>query len=261
MREAAGRKPVIAIANGMSASAGYALASGATKIIAAPSGMTGSIGVALLHLDLSRALDKEGVTPTLIFEGARKTDGNPVEPLTDAALSTLRDEVHRYYELFLETVAMGRGRRTPARAARDTEGRIYVGREAIDARLADDVGTFEDVLGDLIRRAGRQGERQAQSPPPADAKARRGAMDPLFDDQAPTVEATLQPMPPMIGMRQEDFDRAISGSARGRRRRPGGALQGHRRRCAGQGQGGFRPAACLRGPTACRPMRSAQCAN
>jgi capsid assembly protease len=210
VREAAGRKPVIAIANGMSASAGYALASGASKIIAAPSGMTGSIGVALLHLDLSRALDKEGVTPTLIFEGARKMDGNPVEPLTDAALSTLRDEVHRYYELFLETVAMGRGRRTPARAARDTEGRIYVGREAIDARLADDVGTFEDVLGDLTRRAGRQGERQAQSPPPADAKARRGAMDPLFDEQAPTVEATLQPMPPMIGMRQEDFDRAIT---------------------------------------------------
>jgi signal peptide peptidase SppA len=209
VREAAGRKPVIAIANGMSASAGYALASGASKIIAAPSGMMGSIGVALLHLDLSRALDKEGVTPTLIFEGARKMDGNPVEPLTDAALSTLRDEVHRYYELFLETVAMGRGRRTPARAARDTEGRIYVGREAIDARLADDVGTFEDVLGDLTRRAGRQGERQAQSPPPADAKARRGAMDPLFDEQAPTVETTLQPMSPMIGMRQEEFDREI----------------------------------------------------
>ena len=35
-------------------------------------------------------------------------------------------------------------------------------------------------------------------------------MDPLFsDDQAPTVEATLQPMPPMIGMRREEFDRAI----------------------------------------------------
>ena len=62
-------------------------------------------------------------------------DGNPVEPLTDDAQSTLRDEVHRYYELFLETVATGRGRRTPASAARDTEGRVYVGREAIDAQI------------------------------------------------------------------------------------------------------------------------------
>ena len=86
------------------------------------------------------------MTPTLIFEGARKMDGNPVEPLTGAAQATLRDEVHRYYELFVETVAAGRGRRTPASAARDTEGRVYVGREAIDARLIDDVGTFEEVL-------------------------------------------------------------------------------------------------------------------
>ena len=36
VREVAARKPVIAIANGMAASAGYALASGATRIIAAP---------------------------------------------------------------------------------------------------------------------------------------------------------------------------------------------------------------------------------
>ena len=131
------------------------------------------------------------MTPTLIFEGARKMDGNPLEPLTDDAVSTLRDEVHRYYELFVETVAAGRGRRTPARAARDTEGRVYVGREAIDARLADDVGTFEEVLGrsDSPRRA--PGGASGPAPAAAEAKARRGAMDPLFDDQAPTVETTL----------------------------------------------------------------------
>ena len=79
VRDVAARKPVIAIANGMAASAGYALASGATRIIAAPSAISGSIGVALLHLDFSRQLDHEGVTPTLIFEGARKMDGNPLD--------------------------------------------------------------------------------------------------------------------------------------------------------------------------------------
>ncbi len=133
VRQAADRKPVIAIANGMAASAGYALASGATRIIAAPSAISGSIGVSMLHLDFSRQLDHEGVTPTLIFEGARKMDGNPLNPLTADAEATLREEVHRYYELFVETVAAGRGRRTPASAARSTEGRVYVGREAIDA--------------------------------------------------------------------------------------------------------------------------------
>jgi signal peptide peptidase SppA len=195
VREAASRKPVMAIANGMSASAGYALASGATRIITAPSAMVGSIGCVMVHLDISRALDREGVTPTLIVAGARKLDGNPVQPLSDEALRTLQTEVGRYYELFVETVAEGRGRRTSARAARETEGRIYVGREAVDARLADDVGTFEDVLGELTRHAGRP-ERSSPSTAPA-ATTRRRAMDPLFDDEGPApIEAQPLRFPP-----------------------------------------------------------------
>jgi len=204
VREAAERKPVIAIANGMAASAGYALASGATRIIAAPSAISGSIGVSMLHLDFSRQLDHEGVTPTLIFEGARKMDGNPLNPLTADAEATLREEVHRYYELFVETVAAGRGRRTPARAARDTEGRVYVGREAIDARLIDDVGTFEEVLSDLTRRAGRQaGERQA-APAAAGAKATR--MRPMQEFES--LEAAETPE-----ARQAAIDRAAAEAA------------------------------------------------
>ena len=215
VRQAADRKPVIAIANGMAASAGYALASGATRIIAAPSAISGSIGVSMLHLDFSRQLDHEGVTPTLIFEGARKMDGNPLNPLTADAEATLREEVHRYYELFVETVAAGRGRRTPARAARGTEGRVYVGREAIDARLIDDVGTFEEVLSDLTRRAGRQaGERQA-APAAAGAKATR--MRPMQEFEPLAAEtATLEASPPMIGMRQTEYDATLAqATARG----------------------------------------------
>jgi signal peptide peptidase SppA len=219
VREAAARKPVIAIANGMAASAGYALASGATRIIAAPSAISGSIGVALLHLDFSRQLDHEGVTPTLIFEGARKMDGNPLAPLSADAEATLRGEVHRYYELFVETVTAGRGHRTSARAARDTEGRVYVGREAIDARLVDDVGTFEEVLSDLTRRAGRQGVERPAAPVGAGARAARTRpMENL--DSMEGQETHLEASPPMIGMRREEFDRTIAEA-----REAGGAAQ------------------------------------
>jgi signal peptide peptidase SppA len=155
VRALAAKKRVVAVANGMAVSAGYALASGASRIIAAPSAMTGSIGTVMLHLDLSKQLEKEGITPTLIFEGARKMDGNPTEPLSDTAHDTLRNEVRRYYELLIDTVSAGRGRRTPAKAARETEGRVFIGRDAIDARLIDDVGTFEEVLEDMSARASR----------------------------------------------------------------------------------------------------------
>ena len=164
VRALAAKKHVTALSNGMAVSAGYALASGASRIVVAPSALSGSIGTVLLHLDLSRQLDKEGITPTLIFEGAHKMDGNPVTPLSDNAVDTLRTEVKRYYELFIDTVVAGRGRKTPAKAARETEGRVFIGRDAIDARLIDDVGTFEEVLDDVSKRTTRSisGNKQAQ---------------------------------------------------------------------------------------------------
>ena len=82
VRDALAVKPVTAIVNGMAASAAYAIASGAGKIVSIESGISGSIGVRLIHLDNSRKLDREGVTPTIISAGDGKADANPFQPLT-----------------------------------------------------------------------------------------------------------------------------------------------------------------------------------
>jgi signal peptide peptidase SppA len=189
VRELSSKKPVIAVVNGMAASGGYVLAAGATKIITTPSGMLGSIGVVMLHLDHSEQLKAEGVSPTFIIAGARKVDGNPLEPLTDNAKQELQAEVNQFYDLFVDNVAAGRGRRTTAKAARDTEARTYVGKQAIDAKLADDVGTFEDVLHELGRKARRAGDSQSVG-----AKATRSQNMPQLnlDDDAQVAEAALE---------------------------------------------------------------------
>lgn len=157
IRDASTVKPIDAIVNGMAASAGYALASGARRIVTTPSGISGSIGVVLLHADHSRRLDREGITPTLIQAGAKKTLGHPAQPLTDDARADLQAEVDALYEQFLETVALGRGRRLTANAARATEAGIFTGADAVKAGLADTVGTFEDVLASLTRSVRRSG--------------------------------------------------------------------------------------------------------
>lgn len=151
VREAAKVKPVTAIVNGMAASAGYALASGASRIITTPSGVVGSIGVVLLHADFSRKLDKEGITPTLIFAGKHKVDGNPFEPLSEPVREDLQREVMQFYDLFVATVAAGRRGMSPA-SIRATEARVFIGEEAVKQGLADDVGTFESVLAELSSR-------------------------------------------------------------------------------------------------------------
>lgn len=143
------KKPVVAVVNGMSCSAAYALASGARRIVSTPTGVSGSIGVVLLHADYSGALDKAGVKPTFIFAGAHKVDGNPCEPLSKAVKSSLQAEVDAFYDLFVATVAQGRKDLT-ADKIRKTEARAFIGADAKAAGLVDEIGTLEDVLSGKI---------------------------------------------------------------------------------------------------------------
>lgn len=145
VRKVRASMPVVAVVNGMAASAGYAIASGATRIISLPTGLSGSIGVVMLHLDISEFLAGVGVKPTLIFAGAQKVDGNPYAPLPDDARVRFKAEVDQLYGLFVQTVAAGR-RGLTDKAIRATEGRVFMGAEAARLGLVDSLGTLEDVV-------------------------------------------------------------------------------------------------------------------
>ncbi len=152
VRAASKSKDLVAMVNGMAASAAYAIASGAPRIITTPSGVSGSIGVVLMHADYSHALYERGVKPTLIHAGARKVDGNPYEPLRDDVKAELKAEVDQFYDLFVGSVAQGRKGKMTDASIRATEARTYVGAAAVAAGLADDIGSFETVLADLSGR-------------------------------------------------------------------------------------------------------------
>jgi len=53
------QKKIVAVANGMAASAAYWLACCATELVVTPSGQVGSIGVFAAHEDMSKALEQE----------------------------------------------------------------------------------------------------------------------------------------------------------------------------------------------------------
>lgn len=162
VRQLAAKKPVTAIVNGMAASAAYAIASGATEIVVTETGMAGSIGVVMMHADYSKYLENEGINPTLIFAGAHKVDGHPFGPLPDSVKADIQAEIDAFYEAFLKTVAAGRGKTLTVDAARATQARTYIGQAAVDAGLADRVGSFESVLTDLSRAAGRNSLQKGQ---------------------------------------------------------------------------------------------------
>ncbi|NOX39769.1 MAG: S49 family peptidase [Alphaproteobacteria bacterium] len=157
-------RPIIAVANTMAASAAYWLASAADELVVTPSGMVGSIGVYMLHEDISKRLEAEGIAPTFIYEGPRKVEGNPFEPLNAEARAALQASVRHYYEMFTKDVAKSRG--VPVSVVRaDPEatdkhfggGRVYHAAEAVKLGMADRVATIDDT----IRRASGRKARNA----------------------------------------------------------------------------------------------------
>lgn len=151
VKAASDRKPVIAVVNGMAASAGYAIASAATRIITTSSGISGSIGVVMMHADRSGQFQKAGIVPTLIYAGARKVDGNPYEALRPEVRSELQSEIDRFYDLFVECVAANR-KGLSVDAVRATEARTFIGADAVAIGLADAVGSFEGVLAEIPKK-------------------------------------------------------------------------------------------------------------
>lgn len=146
-------KPVIALANGVIASAGYAIASGAREIVTIRTGWVGSIGVIVLHVDYSENLANEGIKPTLIFAGDHKVDGNPYEPLPESVRANMQALVDEHYGYFLETVSEGRGKRLTIEAARKTQAQMFTAKSAIQSGLADRIGTFDEIIDGLQTRA------------------------------------------------------------------------------------------------------------
>jgi len=145
VRHVSAQKPIVAFVNGMAASAAYAIASGANHIVTTPSGVVGSIGVVMLHLDRSEAMASRGVKPTLIYAGAHKVDYSSLRALPDDARARLQAGVDDLYDLFVQTVASHRG--LLEKDVRATEGGVLMGRAAVEAGLADQVGGFEDAIG------------------------------------------------------------------------------------------------------------------
>ena len=137
------KKPIVAYADGMMASAAYEIGSAAGEIVAGATAMVGSIGVLMVHEDWSKYNEKNGIDVTYLTAGKYKALGNPDEPLSDLARETFQGELNYLYTLFVETVARNRDVEEGQVLSDMADGRIFIGQQAMAAGLVDYVGNFE----------------------------------------------------------------------------------------------------------------------
>ncbi len=145
-------KPIWAVANEAAASAGYAIACAADRIWLPQMGEVGSIGVVTAHVDVSKADENAGVKWTYIFAGEHKVDGNPHEPLAASVKAEIKADIDQVYGLFVDLVASNRG--MSAESVRATQARMYRGDRAVEAGLADEVGTFAEAMNAFATHLG-----------------------------------------------------------------------------------------------------------
>lgn len=145
------QKPIVGVADSMSASAGYWLMSQCSETYVTPGGMVGSIGVYTAHENMAKALEAEGIQITLVSAGKYKVEGNPFEPLSDEARADTQARVDAYYRAFTGAVAKGRG--LPVEQVRSGmgEGRMLLAEDALKAGMVDGVATFSEVVAKMQR--------------------------------------------------------------------------------------------------------------
>jgi signal peptide peptidase SppA len=148
LHTARGTKPMWAIVDDHAYSAAYALASTADRILVPRTGGTGSIGVVTLHLDMSKALDQDGIKVTTVQYGAHKTDLSRFKPLSEEAHERLQADVNMVGEMFVELVA--RNRNISKARVRHTEAATFMGQQGVDAGLADAVLSPHQAFNQLV---------------------------------------------------------------------------------------------------------------
>jgi capsid assembly protease len=141
-----GKKPIVAVANSLIASAAYWVASAADEIHVTPGGEVGSIGVIAVHVDRSEFNKAEGYNVTYITAGKYKAEANPDEPLSKEGKEFIQSRVDDYYSMFINDVARNRGLSTQKVIDTFGQGRVVGADAAVKSKMADKISSFEYVL-------------------------------------------------------------------------------------------------------------------
>lgn len=154
--------PVVAWFGDTAASGGYYVAMAADEIVASPTTITGSIGVIAQVLQVHELGEKIGVSIDAITSGANKDVGSPFRPLTPADRAQLQALIDAMHARFVDVVAAGRAAAglTREQVAALADGRVFTGPQALDAKLVDQIGYFEDAYRALVARGQFDGSPQ-----------------------------------------------------------------------------------------------------
>lgn len=167
--------PVISSFGAVAASGGYYIAAPSDYIFCERTGITGSIGVLAQVPGLGGMVEKLGVEMNMVIatNSPNKDDANNLfiewydeeGNLTEegqASVDVLKNLVDGAYDTFFDVVETGRQAADPSITTEELKqaatGAIFIGTEALDAKLVDEIGYLDDAIAYAAKQANLSGD-------------------------------------------------------------------------------------------------------
>jgi protease IV len=138
-------KPLVVSFADVAASGGYWIACAADEIVANPATITGSIGVIMEMTNLEELYRMLGIRSEVVKSGEHKDMGSSTRPLEDSERAILQAMVDDIFDQFVDVVMSGRNL-SEEQVRELADGRIFTGRQALEAGLVDSLGDFADAV-------------------------------------------------------------------------------------------------------------------
>jgi protease-4 len=157
VKKATAKKKVVVSMGSLAASGGYYISSPASRIVANPGTLTGSIGVIMEIPNIEGLMNKVGVKTEVIKSGRHKDIASIFRGIGKEEREILQGVLDDVHAQFIESVAEGR-KMPPEEVRRLADGRIFTGKQALDAGLVDELGNLEDAVKTAAKLSGIKGE-------------------------------------------------------------------------------------------------------
>lgn len=162
VKKAAAKKKVVVSMGSLAASGGYYISSPASRIIANPGTLTGSIGVIMEIPNIEGLMNKVGVRTEVIKSGRHKDIASVFRGIGKEERAILQGVLDDVHEQFIGAVAEGR-KMLPEEVRKLADGRIFTGKQALDAGLVDELGNLDDAIKAAAKLSGIKGEPEVVS--------------------------------------------------------------------------------------------------
>ncbi len=145
--------PVHSFIEDLATSGGYWLACAADRIWLDRSSIAGSIGVLTSSFGATEFIGRHGIERRVYAAGESKSVLDPFLPVTEQEEARVRAMQEQVHAAFIDHVKASRGGKLADVPV--FGGELFVGRQAVEAGLADDIGhlipSMKDLYGDKVR--------------------------------------------------------------------------------------------------------------